>query len=143
MGCPSGLPFVVSVIVSLLRRLTSTAAVARLLVVVLMTVFAVPAFGGACCGGLESDEVAEVDGENADGCCQNHGDANNEQAPCSCPFPCSSGCAGYLGRVLVQANALALAAPAPLLAVLLGPELVEPSNPEPSDILHVPKRHGA
>ena len=140
----SGLPYCVSVIVSLLRRLTGTVAVARLLVVVLLAVFAVPALGGACCGGFESAEAAEADGEKAaDACCQNHADGSADQAPCSCPFPCSSGCGGYISRLFARANGVVLAEPIPLLAPLVGPELAEPANPEPRDILHVPKRRGA
>ena len=67
-------------------------------------------------------------------------EGSDDGTPCSCPFPCSAGCAGYLGRVLVQASSVALVEPAPELAVLAGPDLAEPANPDPSDILHVPKR---
>lgn len=134
----------------LLRRLTSTVAVARLMALVLVTVFAMPAFQGACCAGIDAVAAsAEPVDDAGDGCCakdstRRDGEARDEGSddgtPCSCPFPCSAGCAGYLGRVLVQASSVALVEPAPELAVLAGPDLAEPANPDPSDILHVPKR---
>jgi hypothetical protein len=117
--------------------------------VVLVTVFALPAFGGACCPGIEAIETAGSESAQDD-CCPNDATSANgeapggegEDAPCSCPFPCSAGCAGYLGRLLLQTNTLALIEPAPLLAALVGPDFVEPANPDPRDILHVPKRLG-
>jgi hypothetical protein len=117
---------------------------------VLVTVFALPAFGGACCAGIEAIETASA-ASSQDDCCPKDatsangeapGGESDEDAPCSCPFPCSAGCAGYLGRLLVPTNTLALVEPAPAVAALVGPEFVEPANPDPRDILHVPKRLG-
>jgi hypothetical protein len=138
------------VFLSLLRRLTSTVAVARLMALVIVMAFALPAFEGACCAGVDAVAASAEQAEDAgDGCCakdstRGDGEARDEGSgdgtPCSCPFPCSAGCAGYLGRVLVQASSVALVEPAPELAVLVRPELAEPANPDPRDILHVPKR---
>jgi hypothetical protein len=117
---------------------------------VLVAVFALPAFQGACCAGVEV--IASEVESTGDGCCPGEStraggeapdDGESDEAPCSCPFPCSAGCAGYLGRVLAPTNALTLAEPVPALAALVDRELAEPVDPDPRDILHVPIRLAA
>lgn len=132
----------------LLRRLTSLVAVARLMVVVLATVFTLPTFGGACCADLDAAEGTAASTESTqDDCCpsdargETQEGGSDDDAPCSCPFPCSKGCAGY--RVLVQVSTPALTEPVPALAALLAPELTNPTSPDPRDILHVPKPRAA
>lgn len=135
-----------SVLLPLLRRMTSAAVVARFMMIVLVAVFVVPAFHGACCAGVEIAAAAAIAPENDD-CCAGASlkaggetdDGNEGDVPCSCPFPCAAGCGGHLVRVLVPTNSVELAGPAPALATRVRPEFVEPTDPDPRAILHVPK----
>jgi hypothetical protein len=129
-----------------LFRPTRMVVVARLMALVLVATFTVPAFGGACCSGADLlAEVAAPAAPEADDCCPDDAESHDteENGPCPCPFPCATGCAGQLGRVLVQVTEIALVPPACEVAPPSRPEFVAPTNPDPRDILHVPKRLGA
>jgi hypothetical protein len=125
-----------------LRRLRKRAAVARAMAVLLIAVFSWPAFGGVpcCTDALAAASAGEV-GRAKDDCCPGDAQSNDTEdgAPCPCPFPCAPGCAGQLGRVLVQAHAMGIAAPGQARAEPFRSAVAMHSEPDPRDILHVPK----
>ena len=111
---------------------------------VLAIVFASPTVVGMCCSG-----VAEIAGQLAadedDGCCP--GDAANaekehadSEEPCSCPFPCSTGCSGQPTRALLADAAVEIMPPGLETRVTALDRHEDPESPDPNDILHVPKR---
>jgi hypothetical protein len=123
----------------LLRHFVRAAFFARTMVVVLAAAFSLPALGGACCAGatwLATDDGAA---ERADDACGDHESGEGESAPCQCPVPCAAGCTGFLGRALPQLALVELIPPAAQTVTLLRSLAGDPSNPDPRDILHVPK----
>lgn len=123
------------------------AALARLMALVLTMVFASPAVGAWCCSG-----VAEIAGrlaaDEADDCCPSkaasdgHEHADSEE-PCSCPFPCSTGCAGQPTRALLASTTVEVMPPGIEARVGTFERHRDPDSPDPNDILHVPKRSDA
>jgi hypothetical protein len=123
----------------LLRHLLRAAFFARIMVVVLAAAFSLPALGGACCAGATWLSSGDAVAGQADDGCGDHESDPGESAPCQCPVPCAAGCTGYLGRALPQLPVVELIPPAAVTLALLRSLAGEPSNPDPRDILHVPK----
>jgi hypothetical protein len=121
------------------------ATLVRVIVAMLVVAFTVPAFGGACCSGMAPGarpESAAEAGEEDD-CCADDAEHSDEDAPadppCSCPFPCTSGCSGQLGRALAHVGGIDVTRR--LVGEFEAPsfrELAAPTSPDPHDILHVP-----
>jgi hypothetical protein len=128
--------------VRLVQQLVRSVALARLTALFLLAALVVPLTAGACCAGANwFADALTTTAASADGCCA-HDEAPAEdaegQAPCPCPYPCTPSCAGYLGRAIPQLSTFSLAPPVAQQAAV--PALAfEPSNPDPHDILHVPK----
>jgi len=119
-------------------------ALMRLLALALVLVFGGRSLGGACCSGVELvTSVAQASAPDDD-CCPNQagGDAAGDEgddAPCPCPARCPAGCTGQPGRTLLPYLALDLSAPAAVLDAPFHRDATRPENPDPTDILHVPK----
>jgi len=112
----------------------------RLLALALALVFGVRSLGGACCSGVELVSSVVQAAAPDDDCCPN--DAAGEEgddAPCPCPARCPAGCSGQPGRTLLPSLALDLSAPAAVLGAPFHRDTARPENPDPTDILHVPK----
>jgi hypothetical protein len=126
--------------------MTRRALLARAMLVVMLATFFVPLLGGACCSGADwLAEAAEEVPVEADDCCPDDAETQSRPGsePCRCPLPCSASCAGFLGRALPQVSTLpVLQAPLELTAPV-ALDVRQPSNPDPQDILHVPKRSRA
>ncbi len=124
-----------------LRR-SRLAVLAKLVVLVLVAVFAWPTFGEACCLGVEL-AVSEAAASEGDGCCPAEAPSEEPQeeheGPCSCPLSCASGCGG-IGRALVATTAAQLVPPSSAPLAREHCKLADPPTVDPHDILHVPKR---
>jgi hypothetical protein len=138
----SDLVFACSMMLGLSRL--RLAGLARLMALVLTLVFASPAVAGVCCSG-----IAEIAGQQAadvvDDCCPGAGqtaekDHADSEEPCSCPFPCSTGCSGQPTRALLAGATVEVMPPGVEARVSALDRHQDPQAPDPNDILHVPKR---
>jgi hypothetical protein len=125
-------------------RYRRSAVLARLVVGVLVAVFAWPTLGEACCFGVQAVAVEWAQaGAADDDCCPNDVPSEDRKGdhsgPCSCPLSCSSGCAG-VGRALAVTPAFQLVQPGGVVMDGQFGRVALPPAPDPHDILHVPKR---
>lgn len=127
------------------RAFTNT----RLVALILLAAFIHPVTSGPWCNEARPhEEVATTIDVPADDCCPSAAEKNTDDEntsdgePCPCPYPCTTSCAGYLGRAVPQMSALLVHSPAPELAAAFRSPVVEPSAPDPRDILHVPRPVG-
>ena len=127
------------------RRRSRLALLARLVVALLMAVFAFPTLGEACCAPTAASASAPSSAE-PDDCCPSgapaEDDGGHHSSPCSCPLSCASGCSG-LGRALVAGAAWQILAPASASVPREFSFATDPVAPDPHDILRVPKRVAA
>ena len=124
------------------RRRFRLAFLARLVVALLMAVFAFPTLGEACCGLAAASAAAK-----ADDCCPSStpvedDDESHDSSPCSCPLSCTSGCTG-LGRALAVGTGWEVLPPASASIPREFGLVADPLTPDPRDILRVPKRVAA
>jgi hypothetical protein len=126
----------------LARRRSHFALLAKVVVALLVAVFAFPTIGQACCAPAAAMAMAASSAE-PDDCCPSGAPAQDadcqDSSPCSCPLSCSSGCSG-LGRALAVGSVWQVLPPASANVLHEFNLATDPVTPDPNDILRVPKR---
>lgn len=123
------------------HRRSRLVLLAKLVVALLMAVFAFPSLGNVCCGPIAAMASAASSAE-PDGCCPSEAPAQDadsqDSAPCSCPLSCAFGCSG-VGRALAAGAPWQVLPPASASLPHEFNLATDPVAPDPNDILRVPK----